>query len=138
MKLNPYVCFEGRCEEAMEFYKKALDAEVLFCMRGGEAPEGACGAAEHKDKIMHACLKIGDAEVMMSDGMNTGKAEFQGITLSVTTDNDEQARKRFSALSEGGNVAMDLSSTFFASSFGICSDKFGVNWMVLTPVPAQV
>ena len=141
MKVLPYLSFEGRAQEAIDFYQNVLGAEVTMLMRGKDAPAGSCaegGPAEFADKILHAELKLGDDLVHVSDGMNTGKAEFKGITLSVAFDNDAQAKKTFAALSEGGQVRMALSETFFASSFGICNDKFGVPWMVLVPshVPA--
>lgn len=139
MHLHPYLCFEGRCEEAIEFYKKALGAQVLSCMRGKDAPEASCAPSQHADKILHAMLKIGPAEVMMSDGMNTGHAEFKGVTMSISVDSDDQARETFQAISaDGGQVMMDLQKTFFASSFGVCTDKFGVSWMVLAPLPVAV
>ncbi|MGE0495465.1 MAG: VOC family protein [Vulcanimicrobiota bacterium] len=141
MKVLPYLCFEGRAQEAIDFYQKVLGAEVTMLMRGKDAPEGACAGGnprEYADKIMHAELKLGDDRLHVSDGMNTGQAEFKGITLSVALSTDDEARKKFAALSEGGEVRMALSETFFASSFGICNDKFGVPWMVLVPshVPA--
>jgi PhnB protein len=144
MQLHPYLCFEGRCEEAIEFYQQALDAELVMCMRTGELPSDAAGGCQSQaesspDKIVHAQLKIGSAEIMMSDGMNSGRAEFKGITLSVSVDNEQQVEARFKALTaDGGTVLMAPSKTFFASSWGICADKFGVNWMVLAPLPVAV
>ena len=145
MQFNPYLCFEGRTEEAIEFYKAALGAEVEFMMRGSDMPadagpaEGApegCGAPS-PSAIVHAQVKIGGASVMMSDGMNSGKAEFKGVTLSLTMENDEQVKERFAAISEGGVVHVAPAPTFFASLWGVCSDKFGVNWMVLCPAPVH-
>ncbi len=145
MQVLPYLCFEGRCEEAIEHYKQILGAEVCFVMRTGEIPQapddGICQGPVNPDpqKICHAHLKVGGNELLMSDGMNSGHVEFKGITLSVSLDSDEACRSTFQALSEGGAVQMDLMNTFFASLWGCCTDKFGVNWMVMSPapVPAQ-
>ena len=139
MQVHPYLCYEGRCEEAIEFYKKALGAEVVHCMRGKEAPEGSCGPSQFAESILHAMLRIGNSEIMMSDGMNSGTAEFKGITLSVSVDSDQEAKEKFEAISaDGGKVGMELQKTFFASSFGVCHDKFGVGWMVMASVPVAV
>jgi PhnB protein len=137
MRVQPYLSFEGRCEEAIEFYKQAAGAQVVAMMRFSDGPEGSCGGAAPapKDKIMHACLKIGDDNVMMSDGMCAGAAEFKGITLALSVENDQQVREKFAALSAGGQVMAEPSQTFFASLWGMCTDKFGVGWMVLAPVP---
>lgn len=147
MRVQPYLCFEGRCQEAIDFYQQTLGAEVLMVMRFSDAPQGSCGEQQAeaiegcggtmaaKDKVMHAALKIGPDEILMSDGMCTGHAEFKGITLSVSLDSDEQVRETFAAISAGGNVLMAPAPTFFASLWGICTDKFGVSWMVLSPAP---
>lgn len=135
MIVEPYLCFEGRCEEAIEFYKKAIGAEVQFLMRFKEAPPGACGAdgvtPGTENKVMHSTVKIGDSVVLMSDGRNTGNASFQGITLTISAGSDADAKRYFDALSAGGQVQMPLAQTFFATSFGMLADKFGVGWMVL-------
>lgn len=138
MKFHTYINFEGRCEEAIKFYQRVLGAEVISIMRGKDAPEGAGCGPVGTDKVMHASVKIGGTEVMMSDGMNSGNPEFKGITCSLSLDNDEQVQSTFAALSEDGHIFMDVGETFFASSWGVCSDKFGVNWMVLAPVPVPV
>lgn len=140
MKVLPYLCFEGRTEEAIEFYKAALGAEVLFMMRGSDAPpqepgEGCAGGEFKPEAILHAELKIGESTIQMSDGMNSGNAEFKGITLSVAVPTDAECEKAFNAISEGGQVYVPLAQTFFASKWGMCVDKFGVSWMVLSPAP---
>lgn len=139
MKVQTYLCFEGRCEEAIEFYKTSLAAELVMMMRYGQTPqdgeEGCGGFTPGAEKIAHAVVKIGDIELLMSDGMCSGQAEFRGVTLSISVDNDEQAKEKFTAIAEGGKILMDLRKTFFASSWGVCADQFGVNWMVLAPIP---
>jgi PhnB protein len=136
MQVQPYLIFEGRCEEAIEFYKKALGAKVEMLMRFKDAPEqpraGEC-APGLEDKIMHAALKIGEATVMVSDGRMQGKLAFHGFALSLDTKNKEEAERRFRALSEGGQVQMPLGKTFFATLFGMVADRFGVSWMVIVP-----
>jgi PhnB protein len=140
MQVQPYLVFEGRCEEAIEFYKKALDAKVEMLMRFKEAPEqpgsGEC-APGMDDKIMHAALKIGEATVMVSDGRMQGKPAFQGFALSLDLTNKEEAERKFRALGDGGQVQMPLGKTFFATSFGMVADRFGVPWMVIVPAPGR-
>ena len=113
MQVQPYLVFEGRCEEAIEFYKKALDARVEMLMRFKDAPEqpgsGEC-APGSDDKIMHAALKIGEATVMASDGRMQGKAAFQGFALSLDVKNKEEAERKFRALSDGGQVQVSRSA----------------------------
>src|SRR5215470_16197819 len=110
MQVQSYLFFDGRCEEAIEFYEKTLGAE---------------------DKVMHASLKIGDTRVMASDGRNTGNPKFDGFALSVDAKDEGDADRLFNALSAGGNVIMPLGKTFFSPRFGMTQDKFGVNWMVI-------
>jgi PhnB protein len=133
MLVQPYLNFDGRCEEALEFYKKALGAEVTMLIRNNEAPEspppGMLPPGAEK-KVLHASLKIGDSTVMASDGHCKGEAKFQGITLNLTLNTVEEADRYFAALSQGGAVQMPLSKTFFSPSFGMLADKFGVNWMI--------
>lgn len=133
MKVEPYLSFEGRCEEAINFYKTAIGAEVVMMMRFKEAPDQSMMTPGTGDKIMHATLRIGDSIVMASDGRCIGKANFEGISLSLTPDNDGDAKKLFNALTDGGHIHMPLTKTFFASSFGMVADKFGVQWMVYVP-----
>ena len=133
MKIEPYLFFDGRCEEAIEFYQKALGAKVEFMMRNSESPEPAPEGmlppgSEHK--IMHASLNIGGALVMMSDGMCGGDAAFKGFSLSLDCPEPDQAREAFAALADGGQVSMPLGKTFWAPLFGMVTDRFGVSWMV--------
>ena len=134
MQVTPYVSFEGRCEEAIEFYRKALGAEVKFSMRYSEMPKDACPGGltpGTENKICHAELQIGKSVICVSDGRMQAPAKFQGIALSLDLDDVAQCEKAFAALSEGGQINMPLSQTFFAKSFGMVQDKFGVGWMVI-------
>lgn len=137
MYIQPYLSFDGRCEEAVAFYRQALGAEVLMLMRFGEGLEGNAecpgGAAPPADKVMHACLQIGQTQVLLSDGFNAGKPEFKGISLSLSAADDAEAKRLFDALAEGGQIQQPLMPTFFSSSFGMLSDRFGVSWMVVVP-----
>jgi PhnB protein len=137
MNVQPYLSFEGRCEEAINFYKSTVGAKVEMMMRFKEAPadQQAMISPESKDKVMHAALKIGEATVMASDGYCTGKSSFSGVSLALTADSPAEADKLFNALSKDGQVTMPMTETFFANRFGTCSDKFGVTWMVINPKP---
>jgi PhnB protein len=139
MQVQPYLSFEGRCEEALEFYKNAIGAQVDVMMRFKDAPadagmsgDGCAGPMPSADKIMHSSVRLGDSVIMATDGMASGKPDFKGISLALTTKDDAEAQTKFKALSEGGAVLQPLMKTFFASSFGMVADKFGVNWMVVT------
>jgi PhnB protein len=132
MQVQPYLFFEGRCEEAIEFYKKTLGAKVEMLMRFKESPEKNPNCTPADDnKIMHAAFKIGDTMVMGSDGMASGKTEFKGFSLTVSAKTEAEAEKAFAALSEGGQVTMPLTKTFFSPKFGMLADKFGIGWMVI-------
>ncbi|WIM11378.1 VOC family protein [Enhydrobacter sp.] len=135
MNVQSYLSFEGRAEEAIEFYKSAVDAKVDMMMRFKEAPEQSMVTPESRDKVMHAAIKIGDTQILLSDGQCTGKAAFSGIALALSADSPAEADKLFNALSKGGKVTMPMTETFFANRFGMCSDKFGVGWMVINPKP---
>ena len=131
MKVQAYISFSGRCEEALEFYKKCIGAEVTFLMRWKESPDAAMKAPPgHEEKIMNAVFRIGETELMADDGMGETKAEFKGMTLAIEVADDAEAKRVFSALGEGGRITMPLMKTFWTSSFGMLTDKFGVPWMV--------
>ena len=129
--LQPYLFFEGRCDEAIEFYRKALGAEVTMLTRFKESPEPTQVAPGSGDKVMHASLRIGDTNLMVSDGRCQGGARFQGFALTLSVPNEADADRLFGALANGGNVQMPLSKTFFSPRFGMVADRFGVLWMVL-------
>ena len=133
MQIQPHLCFEGRCEEALEFYRQALGAEVTFLVRfkemPGPHPPGAIPPGA-EDKVMHASFRVGDSTVLASDGRCGGKPTFQGFSLSLTAADDAEADRLFAALTEGGQVQMGLSKTFFSPRFGMVADRFGVSWMV--------
>ena len=135
MNVQPYLSFEGRAQEAIDFYKSAIGATVDVVMHFKDAPPDmqAQMSPESKDKVMHAAFHVGDTQVMASDGRCTGKASFSGVSLTLNAGSNEEAEKLFNALAQGGQVGMPMSETFFAHRFGVVSDKFGVGWMVLNP-----
>jgi PhnB protein len=132
MQVQSYLFFDGRCEEAIEFYKKTLGAKVEMMMRFKEAPGDHKCTPGTEEKIMHSSLRIGDTLVMASDGMAKGKPEFKGFSLTLNAKDKPEAERLFGALSAGGQVTQPLVETFFSPSFGMCADKFGVGWMVMT------
>ncbi len=134
-QVQPYLFFDGRCEEALDFYKSALGAKVEMMMRFKDNPDpqpGMC-APGAENKVMHAAIHIGDTLVMASDGMAGGKPEFKGFSLSVNAKDAAEADKLFAALGKGGKVTMPMAKTFFSPRFGMVTDKFGVGWMVIVP-----
>lgn len=131
MAVQPYLFFEGRCDEAIEFYKKAVGAEVGMLIRWKDAPDKSMRTPGNENKIMHASISINNARIMASDGRNSGKPDFKGFSLSLDAKTEADATRMFNALSEGGQVIMPLGETFFSSSFGMLADKFGVHWMIL-------
>ena len=130
MKVEPYLFFNGCCEEALGFYVQALGAEITFLMRCKEAPEPMGLPPGSEDKVLHANLRIGESSLMASDGMCGEPVPFSGFSLSLAAPTPEQAEAWFAALSEGGKVDMPLQQTFWAQSFGMLTDRFGVSWMV--------
>ena len=137
MKIQVNLSFGGRCEEAMEFYKKSIGAEVTGLMRWKESPDAAMKPPlGYEEKIMHAAFRIGETHLMADDGMLTKETEFKGMTLVIEVADDAQAKRIFAALGEGGNVQMPLMKTFWTSSFGMLTDRFGVPWMVNVEAPS--
>ncbi|HEU4459837.1 MAG TPA: VOC family protein [Methylibium sp.] len=139
MQVQSYLFFNGRCDEALEFYASKLGAKVEQRMSFADNPdlgagEGCAGAMlppgfEHK--VMHASVRIGETVLLASDGMEPKAPEFKGIALALTVDDAAAAERCFSALAEGGQVQMPLGPSFFSPAFGCVADRFGVNWMVV-------
>jgi PhnB protein len=136
MTIEPYLLFHGRAEEAIEFYREALGAQLQMKMRFSESPdpvpEGVLPPG-FEDKIMHSCLTIEGANLMISDGNCPDSPGFSGFSLSLTAKDGAQARRWFDALADGGEVTMPFGETFFAQHFGMVKDRFGVGWMVIVP-----
>jgi len=132
MQVQPYLFFDGRCDEAIEFYKKTLGAEVAMLMRWKDSPDKSMCTPANENKVMHSSVRIGDTTLMASDGRNTGNPNFQGFALSINAKDEADADKLFAALSDGGKVTMPMAKTFFSPRFGMLADKFGVSWMAIT------
>jgi PhnB protein len=140
--IKPYLFFDGRCDEALEFYTRTLGARVeqLFRFKdappqGDALPQEGCGpmTADMAEKVMHACVTIRGTMLFVSDGMCQGKPEFKGVSLALEMPTDAEAETVFAALGEGGQVQMPMAPTFFASRFGMVADRFGVSWMITSP-----
>lgn len=137
MAIQPYLFFDGRCDEALDFYRKTLGAEVDMLMRFKDNPEPNNSCAETvPDKVMHAQFRVGGSTILASDGRCTGHPAFQGFSLSLTVATTADAERLFNALSQnGGQVQMPLAKTFFSPSFGMLADRFGVSWMIYVAPP---
>ena len=133
MQLQPYLFFDGRCDEAIDFYKRAVGAEVVMLMRFKDTPASApqMHPPEMAERVMHARLRIGDATVFVSDGRCGGKPKFDGFSLAITAPTSADADRIFAALGEGGQVIMPIGKTFFSPRFGMLADRFGVPWQVI-------
>lgn len=133
MQVQSYLNFDGRCEEAIEFYRRALGAEVTALMRYKDSPEPCAPdmiPPGSENKVMHASFRIGDTTLMASDCHCTGKPKFQGISLAINLTDEAQAKRVFTALSDGGEAKMPLAKTFFSPAFGVVNDRFGITWMI--------
>jgi len=130
--IKAYVFFDGRCDEAIEFYGRALGAEIIRLSRFGDSPDPAMRPAGSEKKVMHAELRIRGTTLFVSDGRCTGKAVFEGFSLTIEAPTDAEAEKIFAALADGGQVQMPMGKSFFASRFGMAADRFGIVWMVIS------
>jgi PhnB protein len=130
MHVQPYLFFDGRCEEALEFYRRALGATNTMVMRFKDSPDPQMCPSGAGDKVMHASFRVGDTEVMASDGQCSGRPSFQGFSLSIAVRDEAEAERLFAALTDGGQVQAPLTKTFFAKRFGMVADRFGVSWMI--------
>lgn len=133
MHVTPYIVFDGRCDEAIEFYKKAVGAEVQMLLRYKDNPDlpPECTPPGMSEKIMHASVQIGDTVLGMSDGQSMGQCVFEGVTLTLNVSTDDEAQRMFDGLSDCGQVSVPLAKTFFSSGFAMLADRFGVSWMLL-------
>ncbi|OGB20620.1 MAG: hypothetical protein A3I66_22920 [Burkholderiales bacterium RIFCSPLOWO2_02_FULL_57_36] len=134
MQVQPYLFFDGRCEEAIEFYRKTLGAEVTALMRFKDSPEPPqpdMVPPGSENKVMHANFRIGETTLMASDGRCMGQPNFQGFSLSLEAPDEARAEQLFAALADGGQVQMPMAKTFFAPRFGMVADRFGVSWMII-------
>ena len=138
MQVQPYLFFEGRCEEALEFYRKSVGAEITMLMRMKDSPEPpppGMAPPGSENKVMHASFTIGQSTLMASDGRSSGQPAFKGFSLSLMAADAAEAQRLFTALGEGGQVQMPLGKTFWSPAFGMVEDRFGISWMVQVPAP---
>lgn len=138
--VEPYLFFNGNCEEAVKFYEKALGAQIQFMMRFKESPDAPPPGTVppgYEEKIMHVSFRIGDSVIMASDGCSDEKANFQGFSLSIAVPTEADADRVFAALSQGGQVRMPLTKTFWSPRFGMLEDRYGMGWMVNVLPPDQ-
>lgn len=133
MQVQAYLNFDGRCDEALKFYEKAIGAKIGMLMRFKDAPDRAMIAPGSENKVMHAQFQVGDTQILASDGRCTGKGGFHGMALAISAGSEAEADKLFVGLAEGGQVQMPLGKTFFSPRFGMLADKFGVGWMIVVP-----
>lgn len=135
MDVQAYLSFQGRTQEALDFYKSAIGAKVDMVMHFKDGPPGMQSqiAPAMKDKVMHCAFHVGNTQLMATDGDCNNTPTFSGISLTLNAGSNEEAEKMFKGLSAGGQVQMPLNETFFAHRFGVLADKFGVKWMVLHP-----
>jgi PhnB protein len=131
MHVQPYLFFDGRCDEALDLYRRVLGAEVTAVMRYKESPDQSKVPPGLGDKVMHSSFRIGETELFASDGTAQGKPAFQGVSLSLTVADATDAERKFNALADGGKVQMPLAQTFFSPRFGMVADRFGVSWMIM-------
>lgn len=129
--VQPYLFFNGRCEEALDFYRKALGAEIQAVMHYKDSPDQKAVHGSG-DKVMHANFRVGESQIMASDGRDGGKPEFQGFALTLNVSTEADADRFFANLSDGGHVQMPLAQTFYSPRFGMVVDRFGILWMILT------
>lgn len=130
MRIQPYLFFDGRCDEAIAFYRETVGAEVTMLMRYKDSPEPHHNPNAKDEHVMHASLRISDSMVMASDGHCLGQPKFEGFALSLSPADEAEANRLFGALSAGGNVIVPLGKTFFSPAFGMLTDRFGVSWMI--------
>jgi PhnB protein len=139
MHVHPYICFFGRCAEALDFYRTELGAEITVLLRFSDAPDpAACPPDADPNAIMHGMIRIGDLICGVSDGPGKGRPQAQGFSLTINVDNLAEGERIFAVLGNGGNTQMPFTETFFAKGFGMVEDRFGVSWMVLAaPIPVS-
>ena len=130
MQIQAYLCFNGRCEEAIDFYCDALGANVLMKSYFKDMPDSEMCPSGAEDKVMHAALQIGESVIMVSDGCGNDGPSFEGISLSLSLADEGEATGLFGALVDGGDVQMPLAKTFWSPCFGMLKDRFGVSWML--------
>ena len=137
MKTNVHLGFQGKCDEAFSLYEKVFGTKRQMTMRWGDAPGGPPATPETKDLVMHTSMPVGSITLMGADAPPGKGKPFGGFEISIEDQDQATVKRIFDALSEGGSVFMPLAPTFWSPLFGMCTDKFGVSWMVSVPGPQQ-
>ena len=135
MKTDLHLHFDGNCTEAFAAYEKIFNSKIVMTMTYGQAPPGMPVPPEMADKVMHTSLPVGTMLLMGCDAPKDRSKPLGGFQISLTVEDEAEAKRLFDALSEGGSVSMPLMPTFWSPLFGMCTDKFGVGWMVSLPGP---
>jgi PhnB protein len=133
MQIQPYLFFDGSCEQALQFYQRAIGAKVEMMMRYKESPQPHTPGMVppgYDDKVMHSSVRIGESVIMASDDCTGRTKASSGFSLSLSGGDPAEAKRRFDALAEGGQVTMPITKTFWSPAFGMLRDRFGVQWMV--------
>lgn len=140
MNVTPYLFFDGRCEDAIAFYRSVFGAELKMLMRFRESPdpipEGMLPPG-HEDKVMHAELRVGESVIMMSDGSRAEAPKFAGFSLAYSVPDVETAERLFATLAHDGEVQMPMAETFWSPRYGAVVDRFGVSWMIMAEPAAK-
>ena len=134
MQLNPYLFYNDNCEAAFKFYEKVLGGKIEMMLRADEGPADMKPGPGREKLIMHARMSIGGQVLMASDSPPEHFHKLQGFSVSLTVNDPADAERKFKALSEGGSVNMPFGKTFFSKGFGMCTDQFGIPWMVNSPL----
>jgi PhnB protein len=134
MQVTPYLHYDGNCEAAFKFYEKELGAKIEMLMRYEDAPPDMPTTPESKKKVMHARLSLDGGVLLGSDSPPQHFQKPQGFSVTLTVDDPAEAERKFNALCKGGNVYMAFDKTFFAKGFGMGTDKYGIPWMVISPM----
>jgi PhnB protein len=130
MQMNPYLTFDGQCEEAFKLYEKVLGGKIVAMMSHEGTPAAEHVSPEWRSKIMHARLVVGDKVLMGSDAPPDRRHPMEGFSVTLGIDKPEEAERIFNALAQGGEVRMALEKTFWAERFGMLVDRFGTPWMI--------
>jgi len=134
MDVQAYLFFDGKTDEALAYYAEKIGAKTEALMRFEECPAKEQMPEATWSKVMHSNFRVGDTQIMASDGNCGGQATFAGFSLTINVETDEEAERLFNALAADGRVEMAMGPTFFASRYGMLVDKFGVSWMVINPI----
>ncbi len=130
MDMNPYLTFPGNCAEAMNFYAEVFGGHIEFIQKAGDSPMAGKTGPESDEKILHARLRIGERTLMASDAIGTPYELPRGITVQISFDDMEKARRVFRRLAKRGETVMEFAPTFWSAGFGMCRDRYGIPWMV--------